>query len=349
MQSHVNNQRKIRIAIASASNTMADLIKTQVKSNPLLQISWVAKTGANAIEKCHQYSPKLLLLDINITDQDSLVVTQKISIETQCPILLITDQYQKSTSKIFDVMGAGALDVVDLKSAIRPKSNQTSSLLQKILGILKSTGCDINTQSPEQNNKTTHNYQSKPTNKLIAIGASTGGPIALADVISKIPTNISAAIVVIQHLDAQFSGGFIDWLNEHVEYPVRAAKTGDFPETNTVLVPNGSDHLILKPDEKLYYTPDPINYVYRPSVNEFFESVAQHWKGTAVGILLTGMGKDGATGLLSIKKKGFYTIAQDEKSCAVYGMPKAAVKIEAADAVLDVKSIGSKITQLLSK
>ena len=183
---------------------------------------------------------------------------------------------------------------------------------------------------------------------LVGIGASAGGPAALATLLAGLPAGFPAAIVIVQHLDAHLAQGMADWLGQHSPLPVRVIAEGDRPAIGSVLLAATSDHLVFKSPERLGYSPDPREYVYRPSVDAFFRSVGRHWRGEAVGVLLTGMGRDGALGLKALRDQGRYTIAQDEQSSAVYGMPKAAAKLDAAVEILPVAQIAPKLVALAS-
>jgi len=160
--------------------------------------------------------------------------------------------------------------------------------------------------------------------RLLAIGASAGGPAAVAKVLSGLPGDFPGAVVVVQHVDEQFAAGMADWLGRDSTLPVRVAVEGERPAPGTVLLAGTNDHLTLRAGGVLGYTPRPREYVYRPSVDVFFQSITRYWTGEAVGVLLTGMGRDGAVGLKALRNQGRYTIAQDQASSAVYGMPKAA-------------------------
>ena len=140
-----------------------------------------------------------------------------------------------------------------------------------------------------------------------------------------------------------------DWLGQHSALPVRLAREGEPPLTGTVLLAGTSDHLRLRTGRRLGYTPEPRDYVYRPSVDVFFQSVTDLWPGEAVGVLLTGMGRDGALGLKALRDQGHYTIAQDETSSAVYGMPKAAAALGAAVDILPIERVASKLVDALSR
>ena len=181
---------------------------------------------------------------------------------------------------------------------------------------------------------------------LIVIGASAGGPAALSTVLGGLPKDFPAAIVIVQHVDAQFVSGMAAWLGDHCVFPVAVAREGQSPAAGTVLLAGTRDHLVLKAPNRFGYTSQPENSPYRPSIDVCFHSVSQLWRGTALGVLLTGMGNDGAVGLRALRDKGHHTIAQDQASSAVYGMPKAAVQVDAAVEVLPLAQIAPKLLEL---
>ena len=182
---------------------------------------------------------------------------------------------------------------------------------------------------------------------LIAIGSSTGGPKALAAILSLLPSDFGAAIAIVQHVDQQFSAGLVDWLNQQTPLTVKLAKAGDRLTKSTVLVAGTNDHLSLRADHTLHYIKEPADYPYRPSVDVFFKSLAQHWSRKDIAVLLTGMGQDGAEGLSLLRSQGWHTITQDKASCAVYGMPKAAVALNAAVEILPPEKIATTLIQRL--
>ncbi len=180
---------------------------------------------------------------------------------------------------------------------------------------------------------------------LVAIGSSAGGPAALAKVLGGLPRDFPASIVIVQHVDERFAVGMAEWLNQVSPLPVRVAGEGDLPTPGSVLLASTRDHLLLKSPYALGYSPDPADYVYRPSVDVFFQSVSRVWRGDVVGVLLTGMGRDGATGLKALRDKGWHTIAQDRASSAVYGMPKAAAELDAAVEILALDRIAGRLAR----
>ena len=277
---------------------------------------------------------------------DGVAATQQIMKYSPCAILIVTSSTADNISQVYAAMGYGALDVVDTPVIDTKKyTDMTDKLLDKIATIAKL----IKNSSISQKIKSERQNLSFTSMQLVAIGSSTGGPKALATILSKLPANMNAAIAIVQHVDGHFSSGFADWLNQQTPLPVRLAVAGDRLQKGTVLVAGTNDHLCLKPDLTLTYTQDPIDYPYRPSVDVFFHSLAQHWKKKGTAILLTGMGKDGAEGLNALKLQGWHTIAQNQESCIVYGMPKAAVELNAAVQVLSLERIATNLQQFLNK
>jgi len=184
--------------------------------------------------------------------------------------------------------------------------------------------------------------------KLIIIGASAGGPAALVEVLSALPEDFSPAIVIIQHIDQLFAPGLVEWLNGHSKLRVRLACEGDSVSSGKVLVAGSDDHLVFTNSHKLGYTAEPKENPYRPSIDVFFESAARLFRGQITGVLLTGMGRDGARGLKTLRDAGCHTIAQDQCTSAVYGMPKAAAALNAASEILPLPKIGPRLRELLA-
>ena len=183
--------------------------------------------------------------------------------------------------------------------------------------------------------------------QLVVIGASAGGPTALASILRVLPVPFPASIVIVQHINASFAVGMAEWLSLHSHLPVRIAETADRLAPGSVLMAGTDAHLVLASPWTLGYAYDPRGAVYCPSIDVFFQSVLQRWNGGVAGVLLTGMGRDGAQGLKMLRDAGAFTIAQDEASSAVYGMPNAAATLGAATEILPLNAIGSRVAQLL--
>jgi chemotaxis response regulator CheB len=285
-------------------------------------------------------------MDIVMPDMDGVETTRRIMVSSPCAILIVTGSMQMTARPIFEAMGHGALDAIDSPLVGTGKFEERAApLLAKITAIARL----VDDKRGGRRAGTLADRTSRPRHdRLIAIGASAGGPAAIAALLRDLPEDLPAAVVIVQHVDQQFAAGMAMWLNNGTPLRVRVAEEGDRPAIGEVLLAATSDHLTLKTADRLGYTADPIDYVYRPSVDVFFHSAWRLWRGEIVGVLLTGMGRDGALGLKALRDHGHYTIAQDQATSAVYGMPKAAATINAAVDILPGGRIAAKLMELLT-
>jgi len=187
------------------------------------------------------------------------------------------------------------------------------------------------------------------TPPILAIGASTGGPKALADILTALPPGFPAAVVVVQHMDPAFNAGLNAWLKEQSPLPLTVARPGETLQAGHVYIARGGDHLIITANGTLHYTDVPEDTPFRPSVDALFESLARQKLCTGVAVLLTGMGRDGARGLLALRQAGWNTIGQDAGTCAVFGMPKAALELGAAEMMLPLPRIAATAANLMRR
>ena len=338
----------MRIAIVNDSQIAVESLRRVITSAPEHEIAWVAYNGAEAIEKCARDTPNLILMDLIMHVMDGVTATRQIMANTPCAILVITATIQGNGAKVFEAMGAGALDA--LNTPIVGADGQGAGK-QDLLRKISTIGCLINggIRNAARGAETKLPQRVTSGIRLLAIGASTGGPAAVVALLTGLPNDFQGAILLAQHMDEQFLESFADWLSNQCKLPIRIAKVGERPQPGTVLVAGSKDHLILRTDGTLGYTNEPADYPFRPSVNVFFESIAANWNGPALGVLLTGMGRDGANGLLAMRSKGHHTIAQDKASCAVYGMPRAAAELGAAVEVLALDQIAESVGKVFAK
>lgn len=333
----------MRIALVNDLGLALEALRRVLARAPQHQIVWTARDGAEAVRRCAEDRPDLILMDLIMPVMDGVEATRRIMAATPCAILVVTASVDGSTSRVYDALGAGALDAVNTPA---PDGQGAAALLTKIemLGRLIRIEPAKDSASPFVAKTTAGSTQ----RWLFAIGASAGGPAALATMLKAFSPDLAAAIVVVQHLDESFAAGLAEWLGQQIALPVRLARDGEEPTPGVVLLPGRDDHLVLTPRGTLVYKREPADYVYRPSVDVFFESVACHWTGGAAGVILTGMGADGAKGLKKMREARFTTIAQDRATCAVYGMPKAAAELGAAERVLPLTRIAPALQQLIS-
>src|ERR1700730_1233210 len=258
-----------------------------------------------------------------------------------CRILIFTATVGGNAAKVFEALGAGAIDAIDTPMVIGSEKTGRALLL-KIQGIERQ-----NAWKEHLTDDIVSKVESTAT-KLVLIGASAGGPAALVEVLSALPKDFSPAIIIVQHIDQLFAPGLVEWLNGHSKLPVRLACEGDLVSSGNVLVAGSDDHLVFKNSHELGYTAEPEENPYRPSVDVFFESAARFFRGPIAAVLLAGMGRDGARGLKILRDAGYHTISQDQSTSAVYGMPKAAAAINAASEILPLQKIGPRLRELFS-
>lgn len=333
--------------IAIANNLMLQNLCRVILSMAEYEIAWTAHNGVEAVKKCAVDLPDLLLMDPDLPVMDGVEATRRIMAETPCPILVVTATVQGNAAKVFEALSYGALDAVNTPMLGNDKQAQHSrkTLLKKIKTITKLQLLSSDADRPQSIRSVTN----KPDLPLIVIGSSTGGPKTLVKVLSRLPATLEGAIIIVQHLDKEFSAGLADWLNAQTSLRVRLAARGGRPEKGIVDVASTNDHLILTSGLTFAYTPEPLNIPYRPSVNVFFKSVSKRWPNTGIAVLLTGMGRDGAEGLVMLRQAGWHTIAQDQATSVVYGMPKAAKELNAAVEILPIQDIAPAILKALKK
>jgi len=302
-------------------------------------VLWSAATEIDVLACCAAQPPSLVLVDISAPD--ALTIIHNVIARTACAVLAVTADIGADATRVFHAMGHGAIDAVDAPP--RDALNWRVAVLPfvaKLNTVAKRIARQQRREIPVRK------IGAPGILPLVAIGASAGGPAALATLLGGLPMDFPAAIVIVQHVDQQFAPDMADWLSQSSRVPVRIAREGDTPLAGTALLASTNDHLVLKSADRLGYTAHPRAQVYRPSVDAFFLSVEAHWPGEIVGVVLTGMGRDGAQGLKALRSKGCYTIAQDKATSAVYGMPQAAAS--AAVEVLPLDAIAGRLSEHFS-
>lgn len=333
----------MKIGIVNDLPMAVEVLRRALAGDPAHTVVWTAADGAEAVARCAQDTPDLVLMDLVMPGMDGVEATRRIMAQTPCAILVVTSSVGANTWKVFDAMGHGALDAVDTPVLGAEPRSAAEPLLAKIgaIGRLIGNGRPAAIGAVRRS--------AAGTGRLVAIGASAGGPAALSTLLAALPADFPAAIVVVQHVDRQFAAGMAEWLSQHSRLPVQVAAEGEEPRPGRALLAGTNDHLTLKSAGRVGYTPDPVDCAYRPSVDVFFHSVCRLWPGEAVGVLLTGMGRDGALGLKALRQRGWHTIAQDQATSAVYGMPKAAAALDAAVEILALDQIAPRLVERIAR
>ena len=334
----------MRIAIVNDMAMAVEALRRVVAVEPKHRIAWIARDGEEAVRLCAENRPDLILMDLLMPGMDGLEATRRIMASSPCAILIVTATVEGNMSKVYEALGAGALDAANTPAlgaqdariggaALRYKIETISKLIEEPTEVAGNIDLPLSAEL----------QRSAP---LIAIGASAGGPAAIAEVLGSLPAGFSASLVIVQHVDEQFAPGLADWLELKSRLTIRLAREDDAPQRGTGLVACSAGHLILKNSGRLGYTVHPKNQFYCPSVDVFFKSIAQYWRDNAIGVLLTGMGRDGAVGLKAMRDAGHHTIAQDAATSAVFGMPKAAAALGAAVQILPLNRIAPALIQM---
>jgi two-component system, chemotaxis family, response regulator WspF len=335
----------MRIGIVNDSVMACEVLRRVVLSVAGQEVAWIARDGEQAVAMTRADGPDVILMDLFMPGTDGVEATRRIMNEMPCAILVVTATVSGHISKVYQAMGSGALDAVDTPVlGLGGEVAGAASLLRKIDVIGKLIGkTPPRTAALPPSAPVEWPIQEPALHPLVLLGSSTGGPFALAEILSKLPASLKTTIVIVQHVDAAFAPGLGQWLSQHAGRKVELIRDGMELTEGMILLSGTDDHLVLGAHRRLYYSAEPGALTYRPSIDVFFKSVAGHWPRSGVAALLTGMGRDGAEGLLQLRRLGWKTIAQDESTSVVWGMPRAAVALGAADQVLPLPLIGQAI------
>ena len=324
----------MRLAIVHGSPGVARALQRALQEGGEHEVLWTAQSAAAAFGHLAERAPELLLLDTATSDPSCIEVTRKVVARKTCGVLLLADRPQAHMTRIYEAMGHGALDVVACPLAPDGKLLSCALVRAKVRTLAKVIALSM----PPPPRKVGGKHAA-----LVAIGASTGGPQALFRILSELPSELSPAILVVQHVDSEFSVGLSQWLQEATGLKVSLATTGVTPRAGEVLLATSEEHLVMTAAGTLAYTAEPRLSPYRPSIDVLFHSLAEHRVAPAIAVLLTGMGRDGAAGLKSLRDAGWHTLAQDEASSVVFGMPKAAIELGAAERVVSLDAMAAAI------
>jgi two-component system, chemotaxis family, response regulator WspF len=339
----------MRVAIVNDVRLAVEALRRMLATIPGCEVAWVASDGEEAVAKCASDRPDLLLMDLVMPVMDGVEATQRIMRASPCPILIVTSTVDGHLERVYNALGAGALDAVQgpvfrsdgTLDGAQPVVKKIRTLQRLPASAVGANGAAA-AATPEAASAAPVPASAATdarTEALLVLGASTGGPEALRTVLHGFSRSFTAPIVVVQHLGADFVPGFVTWLASQTGRVIEAVAPGQRPEHGKVLVACSDDHLVLRPDGTLAYVVEPSSLPYRPSVDVFFGSLAANGPSRGVAAVLTGMGRDGAEGLLALRRAGWRTFAQDEATSVVFGMPRAARDVGAAQEVLPLTTL----------
>jgi two-component system chemotaxis response regulator CheB len=354
---------RIKVLVVDDSALMRHVLSEILNSDPGIEVVGVASDPYIARDKIKLLNPDVLTLDVEMPKMDGLQFLRNLMRLRPMPVVMVSSLTQKNASVTLDALELGAVDFVskpeiDIASKLK---DYADDIIEKVkvaryatvnkLVYSKETRCNETFISPTGNTTFSSDLHFKTTDQIIAIGASTGGTEAIREVLERLPIDTPGTVIV-QHIPGMFSGPFAERMNKCSAMTVCEAQDGQRVLHGHAYIAPGDFHLSLRRSGARYYCVlsdhDPVNR-HRPSVDVLFHSVAKYVGKNAVGVILTGMGKDGAEGLKAMHEAGASTIVQNEASSVVWGMPGAAVAVGAVDEVLAIEKISARIVSLFEE
>jgi two-component system chemotaxis response regulator CheB len=344
--------RRIRVLIVEDSLTVRKYLLSVLSADPEVQVVAEAGDGKQAIELCTEHKPDVITMDMMLPVMTGLSATEYIMAYCPTPILVVSSSVNRGELfRTYDALAAGAVDVLEKPTGAGPEEAwerrflATVKLVSRISVITHPRARLLPHQQARRAREQSTIENAVPhRRRVVAIGASTGGPAAIVEVLRTLPASFELPILLVLHLHELFGTAFADWLDAQLTLGVVYARGGESlagMRGKVIMAPAGR-HLIVR-NGKLALTMDAERHFCRPSVDVLFESVATDYGSSAIACLLTGMGRDGASGLLKIRQAGGLTIAQNEATSIVYGMPREAALLGAATQVLPLQEIGTAV------
>ncbi|MEE9241630.1 MAG: chemotaxis-specific protein-glutamate methyltransferase CheB, partial [Nitrosopumilaceae archaeon] len=314
---------KIDVWIVNDSKYMTKML-TDIVNTEKIQVTSTARDGAEALRKLATKKPDVILLDLEMPTMDGLTFIEEVVRQDKLvPIIVVSSFTQEGAKIVLDALENGALDFVPISQANPEEINQfKETLISKIKIAVESDPKQLiikNIEKLKPRKKIVSAPQS--STRLIILGSSTGGPNVIQSILTSLPKDLSAGILVVQHMPKEFTGPFALRLNENCDLNVKEAEDGDIIKDGTVLVAHGGCHMMVLPNMRIKRAEGPKRLGVKPAVNITMVSGSEVFGSNTIGVLLTGMGHDGAFGMKTIKKRGGVTIAQDSSSSVIYGMP----------------------------
>ncbi|KFL33450.1 MULTISPECIES: chemotaxis response regulator protein-glutamate methylesterase [unclassified Sulfurospirillum] len=339
----------IRVLIVDDSATARHTLREILESDARLQVVGLAADAYIARDMIVEFKPDVICLDVEMPRMDGVTFLQKLMLHYPTPVVMVSSLTRNSANTTLDALEAGAIDYVTKPHShiYDGKEEIKEELIQK---VVNASHARVQKKIPTMKTNPHHVSLSETTHKVIAIGASTGGTEALKVVLGSLPSTMPA-ILVVQHMPQSFLESFAMRLNQLCVLDVKIARHGEFLQTGTAYIAQGGKHMVLRRSGASYFIEIGLGSKvsgHCPSVDVLFNSVSKVAGSNAIGVILTGMGSDGARGLLHMHEAGAKTIAQDEESCVVYGMPKEAVKFGGVDESLPLDEIAHAMIKLLS-
>jgi two-component system chemotaxis response regulator CheB len=339
----------VRVLVVDDSALMRKLIPQILETDNSIQVVGTAMDGNFGLKKIEELRPQVITLDLEMPGMGGLDMLKEIMRRHRIPVIVVSSHTTRGASVTLKALSLGAFDFVAKPSDVSSRMQEIAQeLISKIKAAAQSRGIAIHPEPdiPMPRARAKGKAASRPPTKIIAIGISTGGPQSLHYLLAQLPSDFPGSIVVVQHMPEGFTDMFAKRLDECCALQVKEAQSGDLLLAGRVLICPGNRHLKVKRmplGDVVVLSDDPRVNGHRPSADVMFKSVAEEFGTRAIGVIMTGMGEDGAQGLGLIKATGGTTIAQGEQSCIVFGMPKAAIERGHAMRVIELEAMASTL------
>jgi len=362
-----DNVDKIKIVVVDDSAFMRKAISDMIESESNFEVVAKLRDGRELVEKVDKYNPDIITLDLQMRDLDGLATLKELKrLGKNYPVLMVSSSTTEGSELTLECLDNGAISFITKPSG--SISLDIIKVQKNLIEQIKSITSNVNSRKKiiSTNNKTSYTYNngtiineksikrentmSIPKNKRIdavVIGASTGGPKALQEVLTKLPGNLGVPVFVVQHMPEGFTKVFSERLDKNCEMKVIEAYEGMKISKNTIYIAKGGQHMTIGSNNVINLNEEPPMWGVRPAVDKLFNSAIKVYGGNLISAILTGMGRDGADGTSNIKDSGGITISEDKSTCIIYGMPKAAFETGKVDLVIPLNEIATKITKII--
>jgi two-component system chemotaxis response regulator CheB len=351
--------RTVRVLVVDDSAFMRKVLRELLESDPLIQVVGTARDGQDGVRQALALQPDVVTMDIEMPRLDGFGALRELMAARPTPVVMVSSHTQEGAEATIKALTMGAVDFVAKPSgSISLNMHVTrDELIAKVKGAAGATPRyrrvlaelpPLRREIPRLAAAPVDAAQIEvPVQRVVAIGCSTGGPGALHQIIPRLPADLPAAYLVVQHMPPGFTKSLAHRLNEISAVRVKEAEEGDALQSGQVLLAPGGFHMVVGSDGRIQLNQEPALHGVRPAVDKLFESVAPLYGERLIGVILTGMGYDGAKGLGQMKRRGAQTIVEDASTCIVYGMPKVAIELGLADQVLPVHEIAEAVIRLV--
>lgn len=339
----------IRVLVADDSATVREYLAFLLGEDPVLEVVGTARDGLEALEQAERLRPDIIVMDVHMPRMNGFEATRQIMERVPTPIVMVSaSTSREEVAMTFEALKAGALTVVDKPGGPdHPKHAESARRLVETVRLMAEVKV-VRRWPRRERPAPPAPLPARPDRKirLIAIGASTGGPQVVAEILRGLPREFGAPILLVQHIAPGFTEGLVEWLGQGTPLAVRLAEAGESVRPGAVYVARDGAQMGITKDGRIRLTKELTEDGFCPSASYLFQSVALAYGRSAIGILLTGMGRDGAVGLRRLREAGGLTIAQDEASSVIFGMPGEAIRLGAVEHVLSPEQISGMIRTL---